>query len=144
MGCSTLFSNLNKEKLSHQSLWVKELVSRTSTHKIYMFIDQLQSRHQFTLSGFIVCMFAKLSSKSSVLSCLAASFSMTWRAKPSRLSCEIINLRYVFISLSFVKKRSALDTHQWLANRSNTVNHGTCSCQVRSRGHVPRTTHQSE
>jgi len=57
-------------------------------------------------------LFAKLSSKSSVLSCLAASFSMASRAKPSSLFCEMADLRSLLFSVS---QRNVLHLTQWLA-----------------------------
>jgi hypothetical protein len=58
-------------------------------------------------SYLIVC---KLVTSSSKLSCLAASFSMLISARLSRRSCAIDERKYDFMSLSFEKLRSALET----------------------------------
>jgi len=63
-----------------------------------------------------------LSSKSSMFSCLAPSFSIARRASPSSLSCEILDLRYVFINFNLEKERSALATVTGIvANNLQTV-----------------------
>jgi len=61
-------------------------------------------------SFFLVLLFANLSTSSCKSSCLAASFSMLMSAKLSRRSCAIDERKYDFISFSFEKLRSALET----------------------------------
>ena len=52
---------------------------------------------------------------------------MARRAKPSSLSCEMVDLTYVFIIFSFEKERSALDTMS-----GNTYNnaHAVVRCRT--------------
>lgn len=61
-------------------------------------------------SFFLALLFANLSTSSCKSSCLAASFSMLMSAKLSRRSCAIDERKYDFISFSFEKLRSALET----------------------------------
>jgi len=71
-------------------------------------------------------LFAHLSSKSSVFSCRALAFSLTRRARSS-LSCEILDLKIVFMIFILEKERSALATV--IGSVANNID----SSQVRHR-----------
>ena len=64
----------------------------------------------FVNFAILALLFANLSIKSSVFICFAHSFSIARRARPSSRSCEIVDLRYVFMIFNLEKERSALAT----------------------------------
>ena len=60
--------------------------------------------------AILALLFANVSINSFIFNCFAHSFSIARRARPSSLSCEIVDLRKVFIIFNFEKERSALAT----------------------------------
>jgi hypothetical protein len=70
--------------------------------------------------AILALLLANVSINSSIFNCSAHLFSIARRARPSRLFCGIVDLRYVFIILNFGKERSALATANWESDEQYT------------------------